>query len=402
MADLATTDPAHGGPKFGAQFIKDALSMMRNHLGMDVAALKEFDGSSVTVQVVDAPEQSDDFRQGMTWSDRDTCCKLVLTGNLPQRVPDTDLNPIAREVPIVKTLGIRAFLALPLMRADGTPYGMLSFTSRAPDPHLADRDLSAIEMFATLVEREVQRRIESSAAVDANRDTIQNMIEKRKFAMFAQPIRSLGTERVDGYEALCRFESFPGQPADAVFDFAASVGLRAQLETEVILAALDAAKDLGEDTYISVNASPTTVFSKSFNDLFQDRDISRIVLEMTEHQEVRDYRGLLSLLAPLRAKGLRIAVDDAGTGYSGLHQIVQLQPDMIKLDRALVSGIDSDQAKRAMCAAMVHYAGESGACVVAEGVETADETAELVRLGVTHAQGFHLGRPLPFKERTAA
>ena len=402
MAELGTLAAARTDADVSEQIIEDALSMMRKHLGMESAVISEFIGDTIVFQAIDAPDHPDLYQKGMTWPAHDTSCKLVLDGVLPRRMPDIEQNEIARDLPIIKALSARALLCLPIFRSDGSPYGMLSFVSQVPEPGLAYRDLGAVEMFATLVEREVQRRIRGEAAITANRDAIEALIKNRAFEVFAQPITALKSRKVSGYEALCRFADFPDVAADAIFDLASSVGLRARLEAEIIIAALDGARNLPDGSYLSVNASPTTVFSPVFNTLFRDIDLSRVVLEMTEHQEVKDYAGLLSLLEPYRANGLRIAVDDAGTGYSGLHQIIRLQPDMIKLDRALVSAIDTDQAKRAMCAAMVHYAGESGAFLVAEGVETEAEANELVRLGVSHAQGYHFGRPLPLKALSAA
>ena len=92
---------------------------------------------------------------------------------------------------------------------------------------------------------------------------------------------------------------------------------------------------------------------------------------------------------------MRIAVDDAGSGYSSLAHILKLAPDFIKLDRELVSGIDLDPVRRALAASLVTFAADTGAEIVAEGVETEDELEVLRRLGVRYAQGYHLGRPAP-------
>jgi EAL domain-containing protein (putative c-di-GMP-specific phosphodiesterase class I) len=98
-------------------------------------------------------------------------------------------------------------------------------------------------------------------------------------------------------------------------------------------------------------------------------------------------------LRSLRQKGTRISIDDTGSGYSSLAHILKLAPDLIKLDRDLVSGIDVDPVRRALAAALVSFAAETGAQIVAEGVETEDELVVLRQLGVRYAQGYYLGRP---------
>ena len=384
------------------QIVSDALSMMRNHLGMDAGVLSEFIGNWVEFRAVDTDPEGCVFRDQTRWSMDGSVCSSVLLGEVPSIITDVSKHAALRDSEMVQKLGIGAAIGLTIRRADGTPHGMLCFFSHHPKPELLKHDFGAVQMFAKLVEREVQRQVVAEAIKTADRDVIEGLIEARAFEIFAQPITVLKTLQVSGYEALCRFTGITDVPAETMFDFAGKVGLRAQLETTIIRAALEGTGDLPEGRYLSINAAPSTVSSPGFMDLFDGHDLDRVILEMTEHQEVGDYPLLLSLLEPLRAAGLRIAVDDAGTGYSGLHQIIQLQPDMIKLDRALVAGIDTDQAKRAMCAAMVHYAGESGAFLVAEGVETAAEADELIRLGVSHAQGFYFGRPLPLSMLKAA
>lgn len=117
------------------------------------------------------------------------------------------------------------------------------------------------------------------------------------------------------------------------------------------------------------------------------------MLEITEQVAVDDYDALIANLAPLRRAGMRLAIDDAGAGYSGLKHIFTLRPDFLKLDTCLTRGIDADPVRQALVAAMVGFAGATGSIVVAEGIETAAELAALATLGVGLAQGYHLGRP---------
>jgi len=118
-----------------------------------------------------------------------------------------------------------------------------------------------------------------------------------------------------------------------------------------------------------------------------------LALEVTEHAPVEDYAVLRDALAPLRKSGIRLAIDDAGAGYSSLQHIIQLRPDIIKLDMSLTKSIDSDQARRALASALTFFAREVGSVIVAEGIETEAELATLQRLDVSRGQGYLLGRP---------
>lgn len=122
-----------------------------------------------------------------------------------------------------------------------------------------------------------------------------------------------------------------------------------------------------------------------------------IVLEITEHSTVQDYDKLEYTLRPLRARGMRLAVDDAGAGHSSFRHILRLQPEYIKLDISLTRNIDADPARRALAAALIGFASETGSELIAEGVETEAELATLRALGIHKAQGYLLGRPGTFE-----
>jgi EAL domain-containing protein (putative c-di-GMP-specific phosphodiesterase class I) len=144
---------------------------------------------------------------------------------------------------------------------------------------------------------------------------------------------------------------------------------------------------------LSINAGPETVMAPGFHEAVLGVPAHRVIVEVTEHNAIDDYPGLVGSLRSLRQKGTRISIDDTGSGYSSLAHILKLAPDLIKLDRDLVSGIDVDPVRRALAAALVSFAAETGAQIVAEGVETEDELMVLRQLGLRYAQGYYLGRP---------
>ena len=104
---------------------------------------------------------------------------------------------------------------------------------------------------------------------------------------------------------------------------------------------------------------------------------------------------LETALAELRARGARVALDDAGAGYAGLQQMIRIAPDMLKLDRTLVHGAHADASRQALLEALIGFASSTGAAICAEGVEDLDDLRALVALDVTYAQGYGLCRPAP-------
>jgi EAL domain-containing protein (putative c-di-GMP-specific phosphodiesterase class I) len=144
-----------------------------------------------------------------------------------------------------------------------------------------------------------------------------------------------------------------------------------------------------------MNVSPATVLTRECAELLGRMPLDRVVLELTEHDAVEDYDRLSAALAPFRAAGLRLAIDDVGAGFSSLRHIVVTAPDVIKLDRSIASGVATDRVLSTLVGSLVTFAHGSGARVVAEGVETADDAAALRALGVDHGQGWHFGRPGP-------
>jgi diguanylate cyclase (GGDEF)-like protein len=207
-----------------------------------------------------------------------------------------------------------------------------------------------------------------------------------------QPLVELSTGRLIGFEALSRFNSEAVRAPDAWFNQAARCGRGLALEMAAIKAALAAAQNRPAGTYLSLNFSPSALGSPKLMAILP-RNMGDIVVEVTEHELASEDGALEDGLAKMRARGARIAVDDAGAGYAGLNQVMRVQPDVIKLDRSLIEGVHSDSAKSALVEFFVMFARRVGAAVCTEGIETLDELRTLINLGVTYGQGYLLGRP---------
>jgi diguanylate cyclase (GGDEF)-like protein len=206
-----------------------------------------------------------------------------------------------------------------------------------------------------------------------------------------QPVVSLASGEPVGYEALARFDGKPGLPPSWWFTQAHRFELGAALEAEAVRAAL-AVEGRPENRFLSVNLSPSALAAPEVRDVLP-ADLSGVVIEITEEERVLDVEALQRHIEPLRARGARIAVDDAGEGYAGLQQVMRMRADIIKLDRSLVADVPRDPAKIALIGSLVHFARSTGAAICAEGVETLDELRVLVHLGVAYGQGWALGRP---------
>ena len=199
-------------------------------------------------------------------------------------------------------------------------------------------------------------------------------------------------------EALARFGEEGSPPPDVWFALAHRVGLGVELELALIEAALAEISRLPEGTVISLNAGPEALASKRIPAALANVDPARVIVELTEHAAVEDYPKLCESLAGLRAAGVRLAIDDAGAGFASLMHILKLAPDFIKLDRELVCGIDLDPVRRSLAHSLMRFAEDTGAMLIAEGVETATELKVLRDLGISRAQGFYLARPVPVQE----
>jgi EAL domain-containing protein (putative c-di-GMP-specific phosphodiesterase class I) len=219
-----------------------------------------------------------------------------------------------------------------------------------------------------------------------------------------QPIVELSSGTTVGVEALSRFPADPEIAPDRWFSEAHGLGLGVELEIAAARAAISCFARLPEDVFLSINLSPEAIAHRPCSTMLGADERGRIVIEVTEHAQIQDYQTVKDALLDARADGVRLAVDDVGAGFASLRHILELSPDFIKLDHSLTGGIESDHGQRALAQALITFAAELGATVVAEGVETRQQVEALTELGVRYGQGYYLGRPepLPLVPTTAA
>ena len=351
---------------------------------------------------------------------------LAMRTGLTQRCDDSEEDPrVDREA--CRRTRSTSMVCVPLRRAS-EPVGVLKVTAPGRRAFI-DQDVATLSRLARFVTttittaRELSEAAEElcastggldSALVDdhamsafvANvihpgvcddveiEDRVRGVLDGGHLEVVLQPVVDLQNQSLSGAEALARFRVEPIRPPDVWFAEARRVKLGLELQLEAIRRAFRAAAVLPSHAFVAVNVDAEALSSEELAAML--KHVSRpVVLELTEHVEVNDYPGLRRVLARLRDGGARLAIDDTGAGYSSFAHIVKLAPEFIKLDIELVRGVDLDPVRRSLVTAVVAFAAETGAKVVAEGIETAAELEVLRRLPVDHGQGYLLARPMP-------
>lgn len=379
-------------------FVDAVLSASRSFLDMDVAFIGEFTQGSRVFRYVDNASGCAAVQVGARDELEMSYCQRVVDGRLPELIHDAGSLPAAADLAATRALPVGAHLSVPILLSDGSVYGTFCSFAHTPKDDLQLRDLAVMRMLAALVAGHLERQRGLRRQADEDRVRVREVIADHAFRTVFQPIVDLRDNLVIGYEALTRFAL--GTPTDW-FEMAARAGSAVALEMATLVAAVDEVASLPGTAYLAVNVSPDALCSPEFEALVELLPLSRLVLELTEQTSV-DRPDLPERVDALRRRGARIAVDDAGAGYSGLQRILSVAPDIVKLDRDLISGIDRDAARQSLARAMRWFTDRGGKVLVAEGIETAAERATLVRLGIRYGQGYLLGRPGALPDRASA
>ena len=258
------------------------------------------------------------------------------------------------------------------------------------------------ELTANLVaERERARAAQELLTLDQQRrdrirERMLTLIDGVGLDVAFQPIVDLASGRVVGAEALARFKDADDEPipTERCFLDAHAVDLGVALELAVVRLALECQGRLPEGRYLALNVSPAVLEHDDLAfEIAAHRTNRPLVVEITEHQPVEDYVALSASLDRLRELGVRVAVDDVGSGFASFRHVTRVNPDILKLDRTLVCGIDDDPVRQSLASAIVAFAADVGAVVVSEGIENENELCCLKGLAVGCGQGFYLARP---------
>ena len=241
--------------------------------------------------------------------------------------------------------------------------------------------------------RALRPREVNVARHEAARQRVDHLLQRRTVDVALQPVIDLTTGRMVGTEALARFPD--GRSPDTWLAEAADTGQGLALDHLAFTSAIRHLKRLPSPCYLSVNATPELIMHGQLSDWLDAHAVplDRLVIEVTEHVKISSYAELHMCLAQMRERGARLAIDDTGAGYASFNHVLQLRPDIIKIDRSLITNVTEDPARRSIVTALVLLALDLDATVVAEGVETLPELTTLATLGVDCAQGYLLARP---------
>jgi EAL domain-containing protein (putative c-di-GMP-specific phosphodiesterase class I) len=366
----------------------------RDHLGMDLAFVAEFSGGRRVFRFTDSAPGALRLEAGTSDPLADTYCEQIVNGTIPAVIPDASVEPSVRELAVTDRLGIAAYVGVPVRHSDGRLYGTLCVVSHVTRDDLDDGARRYLAVMAEAIAADVERSAHAPAEQGERRRRIEHVLATPgSFHTVYQPIVDLTTGAVVGAEALTRFPD-DGRGPIAWFAEAATVGLGVELELAAARTALDGFDD--RDRFLALNVSPPAL--EPVVDLLAGdrRWHGHVVVELTEHTEIAEYELLRGLTRRLHEVGSQLAVDDTGAGVASLRHILELRPDIIKLDLSLTIGIDHDPVRQALAEALASFAERIDADVIAEGIETAEQLAAVASLGIRLGQGYHLGRPGPW------
>ena len=229
-------------------------------------------------------------------------------------------------------------------------------------------------------------------------EELKEIISEKQLKACFQPLRRLTDGTIMGYEALIRGPQGRAlERPDALFAVSHQNDMDVELESlclETIFARLPRAVAASR---LFVNASATflrhPIFLNARNLTAINKSHPDVVIEISEKEVVGDYSTFRSILDVLRGAGLKIAIDDAGSGYSGLETILYLRPAYIKVADSLVRNLEADPIKREIIASLAAIGRRVDATVIAEGIEREEEHRALIDLSIEYGQGYLLGRP---------
>ncbi|MFI7587720.1 EAL domain-containing protein [Spongisporangium articulatum] len=370
--------------------VAELLRTARRALGLSLAFLSRLDEQHQHIQVMESALPV--FRDGHVAPRETSLCQYILDEKLPPVIPDLRAHPEVMSLPGPRWAHLRSYVSVPVTLSDGTLWGTFCAAGLKPHKKLAEKDRALLEVLAHAASIVIERDVVETARLQEIRSRLEPLIAAGGPVVVLQPIVDLADGRRVGAEALSRFPPAWDRTPDVVFAEAHEVGLGHGLERMALASAMRYLDGL--TGYLAMNVSPRTLVTPECLALLAEAPLDRVVLELTEHEAVEDYDTLRAALGGLRGQAARLAIDDVGSGFSSLRHIVLTAPDVIKLDRTIVAGVHADPVLQALVSSMVRFGHDSGAKVVAEGVETRQDADALATLGVDYGQGWFFGAPV--------
>ncbi len=318
-------------------------------------------------------------------------------------VSDADLTAIKKRIETRLLTGIEEELHRRLEVKIGIFVGWARL-SQSPKVRFKRALLRAIGDATEGIQRE---RTETRHRLHAE---FQRILSKEQVTCVYQPVVRLEDYAVIGYELLARgpLHSELHRP-DVLFEVARDQGRVPELDRLCRMMAARAGSTLPDQYLRFINTEPINLFFQARSDLFVHELVvatpahlrGKTIIEITEKSVIEDFQRVREVVSRLREQGFRVAIDDAGAGYSGLQTVVEIEPDFMKLDMSLLRNIETSKVKQRLVSTLRDFCGGAGIDLVAEGVETMEQLAMVLELGVPYAQGFlfaHPGSPYPLQE----
>jgi len=240
---------------------------------------------------------------------------------------------------------------------------------------------------------------------------LDKVLADEQISCVYQPVVNLDDYSVLGYEVLARgpIQSQLHRP-DVLFDVARDQGRVEELDRVCRVMAARGGATLPNETLRFINTEPVNLFFRSRSDLFVQEFVeatpeplrAKTVMEITEKSIIDDFTHFREVVTQLRERGFRIAIDDAGAGYSGLQTMVEIEPDFIKLDISLIRNVDTSVVKQKLIRTLRDFCVDAGIILIAEGIETEEQLAALKELKIPYGQGYlfaYPGSPYPILDR---
>ncbi|MGN6686914.1 MAG: EAL domain-containing protein [Actinomycetales bacterium] len=352
------------------------------------------------------------------------CEALVASSADALVVPDAVCDPAWAGTPFVAGAdGIRAYAGAPVIGRDGLALGTVCVLDTEARPFTDEQvsDLLALAAQATAVFELHRADVRQHRPTDpvpaaggglADPRRLREALERREFVPYFQPIVDVVSGAPVGFEALLRWQHpvLGLVPPAEFLPAIESSGLMLPVGRSVIEQSLDHVRRwrsdfvLPEALTVAVNVSPAQLAAPGLAAFvagaLQARDLpaASLTVELTETLDLLDCDVARTELAELRALGVHVAIDDYGTGHSGLMRLLDLPVSTLKLDRSLTSRLPDDARALAAARSVLGLAHDLAVAVIAEGVETGEQQRALADIGCLHAQGFRFSRPLPAEQ----
>jgi len=380
--------------------IGDMIEGLRARLDMDVAFVSRQVGTAHRIFTHVAARGVSPLASGDHNPNENSLCWLVIQGKLPERVADTSHYQAAACLPITDAANVRAHFSVPMRRRDGRVHGSLCCFSYRPRPDIEERDMQMMRSMAAIISDQIESRIELEERGEDAAQEIARLIWDDELVVNHQPIYDLSDWHLIGHECLMRHKADLDRSPLEMLEQARTAGKTIELEMHVARKALATLDPAFPERFVAIKVSAATLASGALDQLIPEGIAAQLVIELNDPDHAAQHDGIKAAIQNWKERAW-VAVNSSGAGFAGLQSLVDLEPDLVKIDRDFLAGVASDPARYALVKALVQFAADTGVTLIAQGVETREDLQALRELGVRFAQGYILGKPLHPKRGTS-